>query len=309
MPRQRSSPRSDRLLRSAGRSNVRIDRSVDAIETRQRSHWPSPLRVRLLVLRRAVANRGGSDETTDEECGRRCLGTRDSGVCRVGRFFRICRGRIRQGRQQSGSVAEAASAVKLAVGRSSLGRILVTGQGRSVYLFEKDHRKASTCYGACASAWPPVTTSRAPIATKGVAAALLGTRKRLNGTLQVTYNGHPLYEYAGDAKAGQTNGEGSNAYGGAWYVLSPAGKKIDNDWPEHGRRRRSAIRRRREPTAHAVLLTACDADLAREQTTRKPGTTPVHEVRAGLRLPADRIVGRRDVHPRHRPACPRHASA
>ena len=58
---------------------------------------------------------------------------------------------------------------------------------------------------------------------------MLGTRKRRNGALQVTYNGHPLYEYAGDAKAGQTNGEGSNAFGGAWYVLSPAGKKTDND--------------------------------------------------------------------------------
>ena len=127
------------------------------------------------------------------------------------------------------SVGVAAGPAKIAVGRSSLGRILVTRQGRSVYLFEKDHRKASTCYGACAGEWPPVTTSGAPIAAKGVVDAMLGTRKRKNGTLQVTYNGHPLYTYAGDAKAGQTNGEGSNAFGGAWYVLSPAGKKIDND--------------------------------------------------------------------------------
>lgn len=129
----------------------------------------------------------------------------------------------------SGRVVKAASAAKIAVVNSSLGRILVNGQGRSVYLFEKDARKASTCYGACASAWPPVTTSRAPIAGKGVAAIMLGTRKRRNGMLQVTYNGHPLYTYGGDAKAGQANGQGSNAFGGAWYVLSPAGKKIDND--------------------------------------------------------------------------------
>jgi len=124
---------------------------------------------------------------------------------------------------------QSGSGAKIALRKSSLGPILVSGQGRSVYLFEKDHRKASTCYGACASEWPPVTTSRAPIAAKGVVATMLGTRKRRNGALQVTYNGHPLYEYAGDAKAGQTNGEGSNAFGGAWYVLSPAGKKIDND--------------------------------------------------------------------------------
>jgi predicted lipoprotein with Yx(FWY)xxD motif len=132
-------------------------------------------------------------------------------------------------RSTSGNVGKAASAAKIAVRNSSLGRILVNGQGRSVYLFEKDARKASACYGACASTWPPVTTSRAPIAEKGVAAAMLGTRKRRNGTLQVTYNGHPLYTYGGDAKAGQTTGQGSNAFGGAWYVLSPAGKKIDND--------------------------------------------------------------------------------
>ena len=130
---------------------------------------------------------------------------------------------------RSGSVADAPGAAKIAVEKSSLGAILVSGRGRSVYLFEKDHRKASTCYAACASEWPPVVTSRAPVATKGVLATMLGTRKRRNGTLQVTYNGHPLYNYAGDAKAGQTNGQGSNAFGGAWYVLSPAGKKIDND--------------------------------------------------------------------------------
>ncbi len=71
---------------------------------------------------------------------------------------------------QSGSVAKAPGAAKIAVGKSSLGPILVNGQGRSVYLFEKDHRKASTCYAACASERPPVTTNRAPIATKGVVA-------------------------------------------------------------------------------------------------------------------------------------------
>lgn len=133
------------------------------------------------------------------------------------------------GSNSSGSVVKAANAARIAVGKSSLGRILVNGQGRSFYLFERDDRKSSTCYGACASAWPPVTTSGAPIAGKGVVAAMLGTRKRRNGVLQVTYNGHPLYTYGGDAKASQTNGQGSNAFGGAWYVLSPAGKKIDND--------------------------------------------------------------------------------
>ena len=117
---------------------------------------------------------------------------------------------------QSGSIATAASAARIAVGKSSLGRILVTGRGRSVYLFEKDHRKASTCYGACASAWPPVTTSRAPIATKGVVVALLGTRKRRDGTLQVTYNGLPLYFFKNDQAPGDSNGVYEN-----WEAVKP----------------------------------------------------------------------------------------
>jgi predicted lipoprotein with Yx(FWY)xxD motif len=109
----------------------------------------------------------------------------------------------------------------------SLGRILVNGQGRTLYLFEKDSGGRSACYAQCAAFWPPLLTSGKPIAGAGVKASLLGTTRRSNGTRQVTYAGHPLYRFAEDTKPGQTKGEASKAFGAEWYVLSPSGKKID----------------------------------------------------------------------------------
>lgn len=111
---------------------------------------------------------------------------------------------------------------------SPLGRILVDRQGRTLYLFEKDAGRSSSCYGACASIWPPLTTTAAP-KTAGGLTGRLGTTKRTDGTTQVTYNGHPLYTYAGDSAAGQTNGEGLDQFGGGWDVLAPNGDKIEGD--------------------------------------------------------------------------------
>jgi predicted lipoprotein with Yx(FWY)xxD motif len=108
------------------------------------------------------------------------------------------------------------------------GRILVDGQGRTLYLFEKDKNGRSACYAQCAKFWPPVLISAKPTASAGAKASLLGTTRRTNGTRQVTYAGHPLYRYLEDTKPGLTKGEGSKAFGAEWYVLSPSGKKIDN---------------------------------------------------------------------------------
>jgi predicted lipoprotein with Yx(FWY)xxD motif len=109
----------------------------------------------------------------------------------------------------------------------SLGSHLVDSQGRTLYLFEKDTGTKSMCSGACASAWPPSTTSGHPTAGSKVDAAMLGTSTRADGKSQLTYNGHPLYRYAGDAAAGDTNGQDLTAFGGGWYVVSPAGQKIE----------------------------------------------------------------------------------
>jgi predicted lipoprotein with Yx(FWY)xxD motif len=107
-----------------------------------------------------------------------------------------------------------------------LGRILVDGHGMTLYLFEKDTGMMSTCNGSCAKFWPPVTTTGAAKAGSGLDAGKLGTTARSDGETEVTYNGHPLYYYAGDKQPGDTTGEGLNAFGALWYVLSPAGKEV-----------------------------------------------------------------------------------
>lgn len=126
--------------------------------------------------------------------------------------------------QTSGAAASKSATVS--VRTTKLGRVLVDAQGRTLYLFMKDRNDKSACAGACAAGWPPLLTSGKPKAGTGVASKLLGTTARKSGR-QVTYDGHPLYTYAGDSKAGQTNGEGSNAFGAAWYVLAPNGHRID----------------------------------------------------------------------------------
>jgi predicted lipoprotein with Yx(FWY)xxD motif len=107
-----------------------------------------------------------------------------------------------------------------------LGKILTDSQGRTVYLFEKDTGTTSTCSGACATDWPPVTTKGKPTAGTGLTASEVGTTKRSDGSQQVTYNGHPLYRFSGDQNAGDVNGQGVNAFGALWYVVSPAGAEI-----------------------------------------------------------------------------------
>jgi len=109
---------------------------------------------------------------------------------------------------------------------TSLGKVLVDGSGRTLYLFEKDKGPRSMCAGACASAWPPVTTTGAPTAGAGVAAAKLGTVKR-TGSEQVLYAGHPLYTYVGDGSPGQTTGQALDQFGAEWYVLGANGGKVE----------------------------------------------------------------------------------
>ena len=133
------------------------------------------------------------------------------------------------GRTQAGSSAAASggAAATVKAGSSSLGVILTDGTGRAVYLFEKDTGAASTCYGACAGLWPPVLTAGSPVTGGGVTASLLGTAKRTDGTIQVTYAGHLLYYFAGDQKPGDITGEGSQTFGAGWDLVAPSGKKVE----------------------------------------------------------------------------------
>lgn len=129
----------------------------------------------------------------------------------------------------SGALAatDSQTGTRVSTASSSLGKIMVDGRGRTLYLFEKDKRGHSACSGACAMYWPPVITHGTPNAGRGVKTSLLGTIRRANGARQVTYAGHPLYRYLLDTKSGQTNGEGLQDFGGGWDALSPAGKKIE----------------------------------------------------------------------------------
>jgi predicted lipoprotein with Yx(FWY)xxD motif len=110
-----------------------------------------------------------------------------------------------------------------------LGTVLVDGQGLTLYLFVPDKQGASTCYGACAQAWPPLLLPagvKTPVAGTGVQASLLGTTQRTDGTTQLTYNKWPLYLWVNDSQPGQATGQGLNNLGGLWYVLSPQGNEI-----------------------------------------------------------------------------------
>jgi len=123
--------------------------------------------------------------------------------------------------------ASGAATVSLAAISGIPGQALVGSNGRTLYLFQADKNGTSACSGACAAAWPPDTVTGTPQAGSGVSQALLGTITRPDGTMQVTYNGHPLYYFAADTAAGTAKGQGSKAFGAEWYVVGASGSKID----------------------------------------------------------------------------------
>jgi predicted lipoprotein with Yx(FWY)xxD motif len=122
-----------------------------------------------------------------------------------------------------------AGAGLVTVGHTGLGSVLTDGKGLTLYLFEKDQGAASRCSGACAQAWPPLTTTGSPAVRGAAKASLLSTFKRADGTRQVAYDGHPLYRFAADTKPGQTSGEGSTAFGAGWDVLRASGQKVEEN--------------------------------------------------------------------------------
>ena len=126
------------------------------------------------------------------------------------------------------ATATPAAGAAVKVSTTKLGRVLTDANGRTLYLFEKDKGAASSCSGACASIWPPLTAATGG-AGRGVLAAKLGSIKRADGKTEVTYAGHPLYTYAGDAKPGDTRGQGLDQFGAEWHVLAPSGHEIEKD--------------------------------------------------------------------------------
>jgi predicted lipoprotein with Yx(FWY)xxD motif len=114
---------------------------------------------------------------------------------------------------------------------SGLGQVVTDGQGFTLYMYAPDHRGVSRCYGLCASQWPPLVLPRGvtrPKAGPGIRTALLGTVRRGNGALQVTYNRWPLYLWQGDTAPGQATGQADDM--GLWYALSVSGA-VDEGTP------------------------------------------------------------------------------
>lgn len=124
-----------------------------------------------------------------------------------------------------GDARAAAAGQRIIAHLSQYGRVIFTGHRRAIYLFARDHGR-STCYGACAKAWPPVLTKGKPTAGPGVRANLLGTVRRTDGTTQVTYAGHPLYRFVNDKKPGQITCQNVSQFGAKWLVVTPAGKAV-----------------------------------------------------------------------------------
>lgn len=123
--------------------------------------------------------------------------------------------------------AESGAAVLTVASAPEVGPILVDAEGFAVYDFHKDKGTTSSCYGGCAGVWPPVLTEGDPTAGEGASASQLGTTKRKDGTVQVTYAGHPLYTYAADKKPGEANGNDVDSFGGEWYALKGSGEEAE----------------------------------------------------------------------------------
>jgi predicted lipoprotein with Yx(FWY)xxD motif len=125
--------------------------------------------------------------------------------------------------EQPGAQAKTGVALKI----KAANGMLADDAGRTLYLWEADQGDESACDGPCAEAWPPLTTDGRPAAGDGVKASLLGTSKRADGTLNVTYAGHPLYYFSGDQAAGDSNGKGSDGFGAKWWPVAPDGAAIE----------------------------------------------------------------------------------
>ena len=126
-----------------------------------------------------------------------------------------------------GAVADAAASTpSISVRSSRYGRVLFDGKGRALYLFTRERSSTPRCYGACATAWPPVLVSGRPRAGVGARSSLIGTTRRRGGARQATYRGQPLYYYVTDRRPGQITCQDVVEFGGTWLILAPDGRAV-----------------------------------------------------------------------------------
>lgn len=118
-----------------------------------------------------------------------------------------------------------AATVTIKTTHTSKGTVLTNAAGMTLYWFAKDTATKSNCNSSCATYWPPVLGK--PVAAAGASLPMgFGTIKRANGQTQATYDGHPLYTYAGDTGPGQVGGNDMNASGGLWWAVTPSGSDL-----------------------------------------------------------------------------------
>jgi predicted lipoprotein with Yx(FWY)xxD motif len=169
------------------------------------------LLIGLLVLAGCGGDNGGSED-----------GAADTGAT-VKDEQDVAATKDREAEGDAGSATSKGTAVVL--GDSEFGRILFNSKRQAIYIFERDETDKSNCYGGCAEAWPPVFTKDKPRAGKGVDRSLLGTTRRRDGRLQVTYAGKPLYYYAHEGP-GEVKCHNVNLNGGFWWVLGADGERL-----------------------------------------------------------------------------------
>jgi predicted lipoprotein with Yx(FWY)xxD motif len=124
----------------------------------------------------------------------------------------------------SSGTGTSASTVTISTRSTSIGTVLTNAQGHTLYWFAIDTPTKSNCNGTCASYWPPVM-GHAMAAAGASLPKGFGTITRSDGSVQATYDGHPLYTYAADTSAGMTSGNGSKLSGGFWWAMTPSGAK------------------------------------------------------------------------------------
>jgi len=131
--------------------------------------------------------------------------------------------------QEGGSAAVAVAT------SGEYGAHLTDAQGKTLYMFTADKQgkgdtdAVSNCYDQCAQAWPPLLTQGKPVAGDRADESLLGTIQRKDGSMQVTYNGWPLYTFVKDRKQGEVAGQDVHGFGGEWYLVEPGGKKLQSE--------------------------------------------------------------------------------
>jgi predicted lipoprotein with Yx(FWY)xxD motif len=165
----------------------------------------------------AAASEASSSETASATTGGR-YGTEGAGT----------EGAAKPAAAASSSAKGGAVMVIKAGEAGDLGTVITDSEGMTVYDFHKDKGTTSSCYGSCEGAWPPVITSGKAKASGGAQSSLLGTTKRKDGSLQVTYNGHPLYTFVEDKKPGEANGNDVSEFGAQWYALEPNGEEPED---------------------------------------------------------------------------------